>query len=115
MLSPNTRIFIATERVDMRKSVDGLSRLVQEVLKQDALSGHLFVFANKRGDKLKVLYWDRNGFCIWYKRLEKSVFRLPKLVGDVFCVSPTELGMVLEGIDLLHQRRLESLDVNVVN
>jgi transposase len=114
-LSPNTKIFIATERVDMRRSIDGLSILVQEILHQDALSDHLFVFVNKRGDKLKVLYWDRNGFCIWYKRLEKSVFRIPKIFGSVFCINPTELGMILEGIDLMHQRRLESVNAHVVN
>ncbi len=89
MLAPNTRIYIATERADMRKSVDGLSLLVQETLNQNALSGHLFVFANKRGDKIKILYWDRNGFCLWYKRLEKSRFRIPKIQGSVFNVNIT--------------------------
>src|SRR5271165_3819029 len=109
MLAPNTRIYIATGHVDMRKSVNGLSLLVQETLNQNALSGHLFVFANKRGDKTKILYWDRNGFCLWYKRLEKNVFRLPKIPGPVFSVNSTELGMILEGIDLTYQRRLDSI------
>ena len=115
MLPPNTRIYIATGKVDMRKSVDGLSLLVHEVLNKDPLSGHLFVFTNKSADKLKILYWDRNGFCLWYKRLEKAVFRIPKIPGEVFSVNPTELGMILEGIDLAHQRRLETLDHDRVN
>ena len=99
MLPPNTRIYIATGKVDMRKSIDGLSLLVSEVLNNNPLSGHLFVFCNKRGDKLKILYWDRNGFCLWYKRLEKSVFRLPAIHGNVFSVNVAELGMLIEGID----------------
>jgi len=115
MLSPNTRIFVATSHVDMRKSLDGLSLLVQEVLQQNPLSGHLFVFLNRRSDKLKILYWDRNGFCLWYKRLEKHRFRLPKISGPVYTVSATELGMILEGIDLTDQRRMESLDYDKVN
>ena len=115
MLPPNTRIFIASNHVDMRKSMDGLSLLVQEVLHKNPLSGHLFVFLNKRGDKLKILYWDRNGFCLWYKRLEKNIFRFPKIPGDVFCVNATELGMLLEGIDLTHQRRMETVEYDVVN
>lgn len=115
MLSPNTRIFVATSHVDMRKSLDGLSLLVQEVLQQNPLSGHLFVFLNRRSDKLKILYWDRNGFCLWYKRLEKYRFRLPKISGPVYTVNATELGMILEGIDLTDQRRIESLDYDKVN
>ena len=115
MLPPNTRIFIGTQRVDMRKSMDGLSVLVKEVLHKEPLSGHFFVFLNQRGDKLKILYWDRNGFCLWYKRLEKQTFRLPKIPGEVFSVSGTELGMILEGIDLGHQQRLEALDYVAVN
>ena len=115
MLPPNTRIYIATQRADMRKSMDGLSALVQSVLHKDPLSGHLFVFLNQRGDKLKILYWDRNGFCLWYKRLEKCTFRLPQITGAVFTVNAVELGMILEGIDLTHQRRLETLSYDIVN
>jgi transposase len=115
MLPPNTRIYVATGKVDMRKSFDGLSRLVHDVLNKNPLSGHLFVFTNKRSDKLKILYWDRNGFCLWYKRLEKSVFRIPKITGEVFNINPAELGMILEGIDLNHQRRLETLNYDTVN
>lgn len=115
MLPPNTRIFISVDRVDMRRSMDGLSVLVQEVLQQNPLSGHWFVFVNKVGDKLKILCWDRNGFCVWYKRLEKHRFRLPKMPGKSYGVSITELSMILEGIDLTHQRRLETLEYDKIN
>jgi len=115
MLPPNTRIFISVDRVDMRRSINGLSLLVQDVLQQNPLSGHLFMFANKGGDKLKILYWDRNGFCLWYKRLEKHRFRLPKMSGKSYCVSVAELGMILEGIDLIEQRRLETLEYDKIN
>ena len=75
-LPPSVKVYVSTDVADMRKSIDDLSMLVQEVLKKDPFSGHLFVFCNKRGDKIKILYWDRNGFCLWYKRLERGVFRL---------------------------------------
>ena len=66
MLPPNTRIYVATGHTDMRKSIDGLSRMVNDVLHKNPLSGHLFVFFSRHREKLKILYWDRNGFCLWY-------------------------------------------------
>lgn len=94
--------------MDMRKSFDGMAALVKQSLKKDIFSGHVFVFCNKRGDKLKLIYWDRNGFCSWYKRLERGVFRLPKNRYNTFNISPAELGMILEGIDLNDRSRLSS-------
>ena len=73
-LLPNTRVYLATEAVDMRRSFDGLSALVLDVLSEDPLSGHLFVFSNRVGDKIKILYYDGQGLCLWYKRLEKGRF-----------------------------------------
>ena len=113
-LPPSVRIFVATEATDMRKSIDGLSALVQEVLRKDALSGHLFVFCNKRGDKIKILYWDRNGFCLWYKRLERGVFRLPKMQSKVFMLAPNELNLLLEGIDLTDRKRLSAVEFDTI-
>lgn len=67
-LSSALRIFLATEPADMRKGFDGLSLLVRERIAQDPLSGHLFVFRNRRHDRIKILYWDRDGFALWYKK-----------------------------------------------
>ena len=89
------RVFVATGPTDMRKSFDGLCALAQSVLKQDPFSGHLFVFVNRRRDKVKILYWDRSGFCLVYKRLEEGTFRVPERVE----IGVRELMMVLEGIE----------------
>ena len=109
-LPPSVRVFVATDITDMRKSIDSLSALVEDVLKKDAFSGHLFVFCNRRGDKIKILYWDRNGFCLWYKRLERGIFRLPKSQSKVFTMAPNELNMLLEGIDLTDKDRLRAVE-----
>ena len=79
----------------MRKSFDGLCALAQSVLQQDPFSGHLFVFVNRRRDKVKILYWDRSGFCLVYKRLEEGTFRVPEQME----IGVRELMMVLEGIE----------------
>lgn len=108
-LPPGIKIYIATNPMDMRKSLDGMSAIVSQSLKKDVFSGQLFVFCNKRGDKIKIFYWDRNGYCCWYKRLERGAFRLPKVTGLTFCISPAELGLILEGIDLTDRQRLRAL------
>lgn len=71
------KIFVHTQPTDMRKSFDGLCGLAEHVMQQDPLSGHLFVFRNRRRDRLKVMYWDSDGLAIWYKRLEQGTFQLP--------------------------------------
>jgi transposase len=94
-LPPSVRVFVCTTPTDMRKSFDGLCTLAQSVLKQDPFSGHLFVFLSRRRDRVKILYWDRSGFCVLYKRLEEGTFRMPER-GEI---GARELLMVLEGID----------------
>ena len=100
-LSPAVKIYLASEPVDMRKGFNGLSALVENLLVEDVFSGNLFVFVSKRGDRVKILYWDRGGFVMFYKRLEKGKFKLPK-VGEQ-CVAleleSAQLSMLLEGID----------------
>lgn len=97
---PSMRVFLATQPADMRRSFDGLAALVSGFLGQDPLSGHLFVFRNKRGDRVKILYWDRSGYCLWYKRLEEGTFRFPATAGPGVEVEAAELALLLEGIDL---------------
>jgi transposase len=96
------RIYLCTRHVDLRKSFDGLAQLVREFLGVDPLSGHLFVFRGKRGDRLKLLYWDRDGYIIVYKRLEIGVFRFPTPSGDDNGVEirAADLTMILDGVDL---------------
>jgi transposase len=105
-LPPSVRIFVALESTDMRKSFDGLAGEVQRLIEQDPLSGHLFVFFNRRRTMVKVLYWDRNGFCLVAKRLERGTFRLPEVKeSGVVEMEAMELGLILEGIDLRGARR----------
>ncbi len=96
------RIFLCTRNADLRKSFDGLAQMVREFLGADPLSGHLFVFRNKRGDRLKLLYWDSDGLAIWYKRLEEGTFRFPSVTGDGHGVEirAADLTMILDGVDL---------------
>lgn len=101
------KIFLCLAPTDMRKSIDGLASLTANVLAQDPLSGHLFVFTGKRRDRLKLLYWDGDGYAIWYKRLEGGVFRLPPSSADRTSVtlSTAELTMLLDGVDLASVKR----------
>jgi transposase len=107
------RIFLAVEPADMRKGFDGLSQLVRERIAQDPLSGHLFVFRNKRRDRIKILYWDRDGLALWYKRLEKGTFRFPEARDGRVEVTPAEIAAILEGIDLTRARRLPRFSLPV--
>jgi transposase len=100
------RAFLCTRSVDMRKSFDGLSGLVEECFRQDLLDGHLFLFVNRRRDRIKVLYFDHDGLAIWYKRLEVGSFQVPDAGGhDGIELDPARLAMILSGIDLDTARR----------
>ncbi len=94
------KVYLVLEKTDMRKSVNGLSIYISDNMDIDIFSGSLFVFCNKRRNILKILYWDRNGFCLWYKRLEKERFRWPSDEQEVLEISSRELGWLLDGIDL---------------
>lgn len=100
-LSPTVRIFLCAAAVDLRKSFDGLSALVQQALIADPLSGHWYVFRNKAGDRLKILAWEEDGWAIWYKRLEEGVFRFPVAQDDGAAkleIRAAELAMLLDGV-----------------
>lgn len=107
----SVRIFLHERPVDMRKSFDGLYALVKHVLEEDPLSGGLFVFVNRRGNYLKCLYFDRTGFCIWAKRLERGVFLRRHSGGLKRSLSYMDLKLILEGMELkdVRQRKRFSL------
>jgi transposase len=101
-LPASVRVYLCLSPCDMRRSFDGLNALVRDHLQLDAFAGHLYLFANKRKDRLKLLYWDRDGFAIWAKRLEEGSFAIPS--GEPgstrFEITIEELGALLSGIDL---------------
>ena len=100
---PATKVYLALGVTDMRAGIDRLSMTVQGILDLDPFSGHLFVFCNRRRDAIKVLYWDRNGFCLWHKRLEKHRFCWPERVSEVMNIAPQQLGWLLDGLTLTPQ------------
>lgn len=102
----NAQVHLAIQPVDFRKSFDSLAAITQTVLKLDPLSGHLFVFHNKKRDRIKILYWQYNGFCLWYKRLEAGKYRFPKLDQETMSVTQDELDFLLQGIDISKIQRL---------
>jgi len=104
-LPPAVRIFVATQPTNMHLSFDRLAALTREVIQEDPLSGHLFVFRSRGGDKLKILSWDRSGFCLWYKRLERGVFHLPPTGEARVEIDAADLLLLLDGIELTHTRR----------
>jgi transposase len=111
-LSAAVRVFLCTKPTDMRKSFDGLFGMVREFLGQDPLSGHLFLFLNRRRDRAKILLWEPDGFVIWYKRLEAGSFQTLDLTTTTppagtagLELSATDLAMILGGIDLATARR----------
>jgi len=107
-LPPSVRVFLATQPVDGRKGPDSLMTIVRDVFGEDPLGGHLFVFFSKRCDRVRVVYWDRNGFAMWTKRLEAGRF-CPSFSSDgrlaPVRIEAAELALIIEGIDLAGARR----------
>ena len=102
-------IFLAIDPVDMRGSFDRLTRIIQSELKKNILSDGLFVFRNKAGDKLKMIWWNRNGLVITYKRLEKGSFKWPKANSKKMIITRQELELLLDGINIEKLKRLPEL------
>lgn len=98
------RVWLATGHTSMRKGFDGLALIVQETLKRDPHSGHVFVFRGRRGDLIKVLWWDGQGLCLFAKRLERGRFLWPSPADGTVAISTAQLGYLLEGIDWRHPR-----------
>jgi transposase len=104
-LGSTGRIWVCVQPVDGRKSFDGLSAIVTAHLAQDPLSGDLFVFRNHRGDRLKILAWQGDGFALYLRRLERGTFAFPQADAVAVSVTPTELAMILGGVDWKQTRR----------
>jgi transposase len=107
--STSTRIWLATAPADMRCGFDRLAELAKVVTNQNPMDGHLFLFRSRGGDRLKILLWEKDGFVLWYKRLEEGVFKMPRIDGDDKSVElrASELAMMLDGIDLRSVKRVK--------
>jgi transposase len=105
-LPPSVRVFLAVGATDLRRSIDGLAALVRERLRLEPLSGHLFLFRNRRGDRLKILVWDRSGFWVLYKRLEQGTFAWPSSEEtEPVEMQGADLMLLLSGVDVGATRR----------
>jgi transposase len=107
-VSPAVKIFLYAQPADLRRGYDGLAAIVEGAMGEDPLSGSLFVFVNKRGNRIKLLYWDRDGYAIWMKRLERGTLEIPAADDpDAASVKITasQLSLILEGIELSSVRR----------
>ena len=109
-LRANLKIFLSNKPTDMRKSIDGLSGMVLETLKQKPDSENLYIFFNKAKDKLKILYWDRNGFILHYKKLEKGKFKIIRLDADIIEITEKQLAWLLAGLDFNLMHDFSELD-----
>ena len=106
-LTPNAKVYLAAKPADLRRGHDGLCALVRGALELDPYAGHFFVFVGKRGDRVKILFWDRGGFVVYYKRLSRGRFRLPRVTegADRVVLDATELMMLLGGFDVARAPR----------
>jgi transposase len=100
------QVYLAIGVTDMRKQINGLSIMVEQHLALNPFSGDLFVFCNRRRNMVKILYWDKNGFCLWHKRLEKHLFKWPRSASETVRIGSQELDWLLDGLDFTsaHQR-----------
>lgn len=97
LFNPEINVWLYQGQIDMRKQINGLSILIASNMNKNPTNGELFVFFNKSSDKIKILYWDRNGFCLWYKRLEQGKFKIPN---DKTTINYEQLRWLLDGLDL---------------
>jgi transposase len=106
LLPGDARVYLAVGITDMRKQINGLSIMVEQSLSLDPFTGDLFVFCNRRRNMIKVLYWDKNGFCLWHKRLEEHRFQWPRTEEEVLPIGARELDWLLDGLDftVAHER-----------
>jgi transposase len=112
-LPAGTRIWIAAGVTDMRRGFDGLSAQVQTVLNEQPFSGHVFAFRGRRGDIVKLLWWDGDGLCLFSKRLERGRFIWPQATEGTVCLTRAQLSMLLEGIDWRRPQRTWTPEIAV--
>jgi transposase len=110
----NTKVYLAVGNTDMRKAINGLSILVEDNMELDPFSGHLFAFCSRRRNMMKIVYWDRNGFCLWYKRLEKDRFRWPESRQQVLELDHRQLRWLLDGLEIGQSRAHGRLSYSTV-
>jgi len=108
------RVYLAVGATDMRKSINGLSILVEDQLDLDLFSGHFFAFCNRKQSMIKILYWDLNGFCLWCKRLEKDRFQWPESEHDVINIGRKELNWLLDGLSIYQSRAHQHLNYSAI-
>jgi transposase len=114
ILPSSTRVYLVLGSTDLRKAINGLSLLVTDIPEMDVFSGQLFVFCNKSRMLIKILYWDRNGFCLWQKRLEKHYFTWPESEAEVMELGARELTWLLDGLDPLQARGHPKLEYSTL-
>ncbi|MDP1993360.1 MAG: IS66 family insertion sequence element accessory protein TnpB [Syntrophales bacterium] len=108
------KVYLAVGITDMRKSINGLSILVEDRLDLDPFSGHLFVFCNRKRTMVKILYWDRNGFCLWQKRLEQDRFQWPESAYEVLDIGGRELNWLIDGLSVYQEKAHKQLGYSSV-
>mgnify|MGYP000879962740 FL=1 len=109
-ITSDIKVWICNEATDMRKSIDGLSVMVVDSFNLQPGNGELFVFYNKYRDKLKILYWDNNGFVVWYKRVEKNKFIIPATLLKPLAINTKQLRWLLDGLDISKLKGHKSLE-----
>ena len=109
----DVEVLVYKKVCDMRKSIQGLSQLVIDDLSMNPTDGRVYVFCNKGRDKLKILYWDRNGFCLWYKILEKEKFKMPKVRDSVLAITGVQLRWLLDGLPIKQRSGFKKLKYQI--
>ena len=115
MFHHHLKVYLAPGATDLRKSIDGLSILVENQMELNPFTGYLFAFCNRKRTTVKILYWDRNGFCLWMKRLESQTFQWPKESATSVSITNRELSWLLEGLDFRQQQAHHSLRFSCVS
>lgn len=115
MFNPDLKVYLAVGVTDLRKSINGLSILVEDLLEQNPFSGHLFGFCNRSRSLIKILYWDRNGFCLWMKRLEQDRFDWPDSSLKSVQIGQRELRWLLDGLDLYQRKAHQDLSFKILS